>query len=83
MLKADARIGEILIRKQIITRDMLKHALKLTNSNGKKYRKLHDILVKEFNIDRHLIFQQISNLYAFKEIKIYRFGCRIIGKRYH
>ncbi|MDZ7261546.1 MAG: GspE/PulE family protein [candidate division KSB1 bacterium] len=49
---------------------MLQQALKVMESDGKNSRRLHDVLVKEFNIDRHLIFREISDLYAFREIDL-------------
>ncbi|MBN2013291.1 type II/IV secretion system protein [candidate division KSB1 bacterium] len=70
-MKANSRIGEILVRRKIITPNMLQQALKLMqSSNGKSQMKLHEVLVDEFKIDRHLILREISDYYAFKEINL-------------
>ena len=41
MIKANSRIGEILVRRKIITPNMLQQALKLMQSNGKSQMKLN------------------------------------------
>ncbi len=70
MVKANSRIGEILVRRKIITPNMLQQALKHMQNNGKSKLKLHEVLVEEFKIDRHLILREISDYYAFKEVNL-------------
>ena len=70
MLKADLRLGEILIRKKIITQKLLQQAIKIMANKSDTNNKLHEILVQKFDIDRHLIYCEIAQLYAFKRIDL-------------
>ncbi|RMD99579.1 MAG: type II/IV secretion system protein, partial [Calditrichaeota bacterium] len=63
------RIGKILLRKGIITQDIFDKALQAQNQDpqGQK-RRIHQILIDDFKVDRHLVYSTIAHLYAFKEI---------------
>ncbi len=64
-----ARIGQMLLQKQIINRQIFERAL-LTQKQepAGKQRRFHQILVEDFQVDRHAVYRTIAQLYAFKEI---------------
>jgi type IV pilus assembly protein PilB len=71
VVKADMRLAEKLVQKRIIDQRILSQALKMMQgTNGHKSRKLHDVLINDFKIDRHKIFCEISDLYAFRKIDL-------------
>jgi len=71
------RIIDNLIQKEIISEDIYrKTLLKIkteAGGNGEKNandQRLLQLFIEDYNIDRHLIFKEISQLYAFKEIDL-------------
>jgi type IV pilus assembly protein PilB len=60
-----------LLSKGIIDFETLEKAIKVRESDdGKFKRNLGQILVSEFKLDQDLIFREVANLYAFREIRI-------------
>jgi len=73
------RIIDNLIHKKIVTKDICRDALhkikQEAGSNGDTAttgQRLLQVLIDDFNIDRHLVFREIAQLYAFKEIDLKR-----------
>lgn len=71
------RIIDNLIQKNIVTKELCRDALARIKSeisgNGDTTttgQKLLQVLIDDFNVDRHLVFREISQLYAFKEIEL-------------
>lgn len=65
------RIGKILLQKQIITQTIWEKAILTQRQEpAGKQRRLQQILVEDFQIDRHRIYQAIAELYAFKEVDL-------------
>lgn len=65
------KIGYILLKKGVIDYDVLEKSLKLRETEDlKKRRNLGQILVGEFGIEHDLVFREVANLYAFREIYI-------------
>src|SRR5262245_5539168 len=65
------RIGQILLQKNIITRTIFEKALQMQKQEpAGRQRRFHQILVEDFNVDRHAVYRTISQLYAFKEIDL-------------
>ena len=70
MLKADLRIGESLVRKNIISKQEFIQAINTVKSKKNNYARLHTVLIEKFEIDRDLIFDKIAELYAFRQINL-------------
>ncbi len=73
------RIIDNLIQKNIVTKDICRDALhkikQQATGNGDTAttgQRLLQVLIDEFSIDRHLVFREIAQLYAFKEIDLKR-----------
>ncbi len=65
------RIGEILVNKEIITREQLEEALEIQGKEpDTARRRLGVILHQDLGLDRHTIMREISRLYAFNEVGI-------------
>ncbi|MFQ5633512.1 MAG: hypothetical protein ACE5I1_32495, partial [bacterium] len=69
------RIGQILLEKGIINQVIFEKALGTLKRNGNKnnslaHRRLQEILIEDFQIDRHEIYSAISELYAIKELNL-------------
>jgi type IV pilus assembly protein PilB len=69
------RIGQILREKGIINKVILEKALETLKqdtqkNNSQSQRRLQQILIEDFKIDRHEIYSAIAQLYAFKEINL-------------
>ncbi|TAK66723.1 MAG: type II/IV secretion system protein [Bacteroidetes bacterium] len=63
------KIGYTLLKKGIIDYETLEKSLKIKESEDKKNRRnLGQILVTDFSIDHDLVFREVANLYAFREI---------------
>lgn len=64
-------LGQLLIEKGVIDQTTLEKALKIQSSedSGAK-RKIGEILVSDFSIDHDKIFSLLSEIYAFRSIKI-------------
>ena len=65
------RIGKILLERGIITATILEKAqrIQLQESEGKQ-RRIQQILIDDFKVDRHAVYSVIAKLYAFKEIDV-------------
>ncbi|MFQ5798265.1 MAG: GspE/PulE family protein, partial [Bacteroidota bacterium] len=64
-------IGDILIDKGIITTDVLLKALDvLSKEDGKNRRKLTQVLVEEYKVDRDKVYQEVADYYAFRTIDL-------------
>ncbi|UCE04966.1 MAG: type II/IV secretion system protein [bacterium] len=73
------RIIDNLIHKNIVTKDICRDALykikKDAGGNGDTAttgQRLLQVLIDDFSVDRHLVFREIAQLYAFKEIDLKR-----------
>ncbi|MGH7490831.1 MAG: GspE/PulE family protein [bacterium] len=65
------RIGQVLLQKSIITRTIFEKALQIQKQEpAGRQRRFHQILVDDFNVDRHAVYRTIAQLYAFKEIDL-------------
>jgi len=66
-----ARIGQILVQKRIINQTIFEKAM-LTQKQepAGKQRRLQQILVDDFHVDRHQVYSTIAQLYAFKEVDL-------------
>lgn len=69
------RIGQILREKGIVSQDILDKALDTlkqgtSKGNSHSQRRLQQILIEDFKIDRHEIYSAIAQLYAFKEFNL-------------
>ena len=63
------KIGYTLLKKGIIDYETLEKSLYIKEGEDKKNRRnLGQILVKEFKLDHDLVFREVANLYAFREI---------------
>jgi type IV pilus assembly protein PilB len=65
------RIGQMLLQKNIINRTIFEKALQMQKQEpAGRQRRFHQILVDDFNIDRHAVYRTIAQLYAFKEVDL-------------
>ncbi|MBI5476749.1 MAG: type II/IV secretion system protein [Ignavibacteriales bacterium] len=63
------KIGYTLLKKGIIDYETLERSLRVRESEDKKSRRnLGQILVTDFRIDHDLVFREVANLYAFREV---------------
>jgi type IV pilus assembly protein PilB len=63
------KIGYTLLKKGIIDYETLERSLRVRESEDKKSRRnLGQILVTDFHIDHDLVFREVANLYAFREV---------------
>jgi type IV pilus assembly protein PilB len=63
------KIGYTLLKKGIINYETLEKSLHVREGEDKKSRRnLGQILVNDFNVDHDLVFREVANLYAFREI---------------
>ncbi|MDH4069196.1 MAG: GspE/PulE family protein [Ignavibacteria bacterium] len=63
------KIGFALLKKGVIDYETLEKSLKVKESEGKKNRRnLGQILVHDFAADHDAVFQEVADLYAFREI---------------
>ena len=64
-------LGDILIDKGIIQPDVLERALAvLDKEENKNRRKLPQILVDQFKMDRDLVYREVADYYAFRTLDI-------------
>lgn len=62
-------IGDILLKRGVITEDQLQMALKILSSEpANSNRRLGQILYQDLKLDRHQIMKEIANIYAFDEV---------------
>lgn len=67
-------LGEVLIEKGIITPDILLNALDaMSKETQKNRRKLQQILVDDFKVDRNRVYQEVADFYAFKTLDITKY----------
>lgn len=60
---------ETLIRKNIVSRDIVEEAISWKKlQNGTDKRRLFQILIEEFGVDRDLVYNELANYYSFKTI---------------
>jgi type IV pilus assembly protein PilB len=65
------RLGITLLKKGLVSVDILKKALKVKEEGDSNHRRsLAQILVHDFKLDYDLVFQEVIQLYGFREIKI-------------
>ena len=64
------RLGVTLLKKGIINFATLEKAIKLKESGQKDGRTLAQILVKDFSVDHDKVFQQVTQLYGFREVSL-------------
>src|ERR1700690_3320191 len=63
------KIGYTLLKKGIIDYETLEKSLHVREGEDKKNRRnLGQILVNDFSVDHDLVFREVANLYAFREI---------------
>lgn len=63
------KIGYTLLKKGIIDYETLEKSLSIKEGEDKRNRRnLGQILVNDFHIDHDLVFREVANLYAFREI---------------
>lgn len=65
-----SRLGQVLIKKSVITEEVLTEALEKQKQEAPYGRKLGDILVNDYDIDHHLVFSTLAEIYAFRSITI-------------
>jgi len=64
-------LGDILVEKRIITADVLLNALDvLSKEDEKNRRKLTQVLVEEYKVDRDKVYQEAADYYAFRTIDL-------------
>ncbi|RKY89675.1 type II/IV secretion system protein [candidate division KSB1 bacterium] len=70
-MKALTRIGERLIKKGIVSEETVQIALRIQEKEPpEKRRKLGEILINDFSVDRHLVYREIASIYAFREVDL-------------
>lgn len=68
---AKKELGDILIDKGIIQAEVLERAIALLNKEENKgRRKLPQILVEQFKMDRDLVYREVADYYAFRTLDI-------------
>jgi type IV pilus assembly protein PilB len=68
---AKKELGDILIEKGIIHADVLERAIAVLNKEENKgRRKLPQILVEQFKMDRDLVYREVADYYAFRSLDI-------------
>ncbi|MGA7161231.1 MAG: GspE/PulE family protein [Bacteroidota bacterium] len=68
---AKKELGDILIDKGIIQADVLERAIEVLNKEENKgRRKLPQILVEQFKMDRDLVYREVADYYAFRTLDI-------------
>lgn len=64
------RFGTTLLEKGVINEETLNKALQIQGSGVEgNRRKLGEILVEELGVDRHQVYKEIANIYAFRTIE--------------
>lgn len=62
-------IGDILVKKNVITDDQLNNALEILKQEPENSdRRLGQILFQDLGLSRHVIMSEIANVYAFREV---------------
>ncbi|HLF19701.1 MAG TPA: ATPase, T2SS/T4P/T4SS family [Bacteroidota bacterium] len=74
MKKIKKEFGEVLIEKGIITPDVLLNAMDtLSKETQKNRRKLPQVLVEDYSVDRNRVYQEVADFYAFKSLDMKKF----------
>ena len=72
--KIKKEFGEVLIEKGIITPDVLLNAMDtLSKETQKNRRKLPQVLVEDYSVDRNRVYQEVADFYAFKSLDMKKF----------
>ena len=72
--KIKKEFGEVLIEKGIITPDVLLNAMDtLSKETQKNRRKLPQVLVEDYSVDRNRVYQEVADFYAFKSLDMRKF----------
>ena len=62
-------IGDILVKKSIISGEQLKEALEILEQEPESSsRRLGQILFQDLDLNRHTIMKEIAEIYAFREV---------------
>ncbi len=69
-IKGATRSGEFLVQRGVIDQELLEKAILLQSAEVGERRKLGEILVEDLNCDRHAIYRELANIYAFSEIEL-------------
>ncbi|MBN2208196.1 MAG: type II/IV secretion system protein [Candidatus Coatesbacteria bacterium] len=65
------RFGSTLVENGVIDEETLEKALQIQGSEvDSNRRKIGEILVKDLGIDRHEVYKEIANIYAFRTIEL-------------
>ncbi len=65
------RIGQLLLQKRIVNMPLLEKAVQILKQEPSgKQRRLQQILIEDFQVNRHAVYSAIAQLYAFKEIDL-------------
>ena len=74
MKKTKREFGEVLIEKGIITPDILLNALdSMSKETQKTRRRLPQVLVEDYSVDRNKVYQEVADFYAFKSLDTTKF----------
>jgi len=66
------RIGKILYRKGIVSKAVIEKALVALREEARngRQRRIQQILIEDFKVERHAVYSNIARLYAFKEVDL-------------
>lgn len=64
------RLGVTLIKNGVVSSATMEKAIKLRESGQRDGRTLAQILVQDFSVDHDSVFQQVTQLYGFREITL-------------
>lgn len=64
------RLGVTLIKNGVVSSATMEKAIKLRDSGQRDGRTLAQILVQDFSVDHDSVFQQVTQLYGFREITL-------------
>jgi type IV pilus assembly protein PilB len=64
------RLGVTLIKNGVVNSAIMEKAIKLRDSGQRDGRTLAQILVQDFAVDHDSVFQQVTQLYGFREITL-------------
>lgn len=64
------RLGVTLIKNGVVNSTTMEKAIKLRDSGQRDGRTLAQILVQDFSVDHDSVFQQVTQLYGFREVTL-------------
>ena len=68
---AGGRIGERLIKKGVVPRAAVERAVAIQyGESPQARRRLGDILIQEFGVERHTVYRELAEMYAFREVDL-------------